>query len=91
MYINFGSLGVFGVSFLLGIVFRYLSVRFWHRPPDASAYAFGMVLGLPLFLIESNLSMMVGQLVISTISLIIFGYLAAILYPQLFLWRPRVQ
>jgi hypothetical protein len=89
MYMNFGALGVFGVSFLLGVAFRYLSVHFWTRARDAGTYAFGMVIGIPLFFVESNLSLLFGQLIISAISLVIVAYVAARFFPSLFIWKHR--
>jgi hypothetical protein len=69
MYMNFGMTGVIGVSFLLGILFRFLRNAFWRSSSDSTLFAFGLTLGAPLMFVESNLSMVLGGVVIYTATL----------------------
>lgn len=87
MYMNFGLAGVIGVNFLIGIIFCFLAVNFWRTPRDSSSFAFGMVLGSPLIYVESHLSMTLGGLIISFISLVVYAFIASKLMPRIFVWN----
>jgi hypothetical protein len=83
MYMNFGMLGIFVVSFSLGLVFRFLRDSFWKSPANSSAFGFGLALGAPLFFPESNFSLMVGGIVITSISLWVLMYFLGQANPEL--------
>ena len=87
MYMNFGIFGISAVNFLVGILFALLAKAFWSRALDPSNFAFGMILGMPLFFVESNLSMLLGELIILVITLYIIGRLAVVVLPSVFYWE----
>lgn len=91
MYMNFGIFGVASINFFLGILFVVLSNLFWKKVADPSVFAFGMVLGMPLFFVESNLSLVLGSLITQAVSLFFLGYFATMLFPRLFFWRRRTK
>ena len=90
MYMNFGSYGVFLISFFLGILVHFLTRMFWQEAADPSTFAFGMTLGLPLFFVESNMSMVLGNVIIAWITLYVCGKFATLLFPRFFGWRGQV-
>lgn len=89
MYINFGLFGIAFLNIVLGLLFALLANAVWRRATDPSTFAFGMVLGTPLFFVESNLSLLVGELVIVVITLYIIGRLATVVMPSVFVWCGR--
>lgn len=89
MYMNFGYAGVVGVNLLVGLLFRFLAVNLWQRPRDSSAFAFGMVMGVSLMFVESNLSLMLGREIIVVVALVVIGFVASRLLPGIFVWRRR--
>lgn len=82
MYMNFGASGVIGVSLCIGFFFHILAVNFWADPQTPSAFAFGMMIGTPLIFVESNLSMMLGGLVIGVVSLAAISLVMAKVFPK---------
>jgi hypothetical protein len=75
MYMNFGWPGVVGVMFLLGILFRYLWFRLMAAAEGPGEYAVAIVFAQSLVFAESNLSLMIGNIVIFAVTLwvILFG------------------
>jgi hypothetical protein len=87
MYMNFGLIGVLVLSALVGVGFAWFSRLFWIKASDPSSYAFGMVIGMPLFYVEGNLSLVAGKLIISALSLVIFGWVISGIFPAYLKWR----
>ena len=81
MYMNFGMAGVIGVSFLLGMVFRFLRNSFWQSSSDSTLFAFGLTLGGPLMFVESNLSMILGGVIITIATLFALMLLLSWFFP----------
>jgi len=67
MYINLGFWGVIFFSLLIGWLMGYLSEKFWMTGREVTYTAFGILIGLPFFTPESNISLMLGKILISCI------------------------
>ena len=83
MYMNFGVYGVVGVSMLVGMLFAVLANAFWKKPSNPCAFALGMCMGSPFFFVESNLSMIFGNVIVSAITICSFGLIVAIIAPRI--------
>jgi hypothetical protein len=90
MYMNFGMFGIVLISFIIGILFRFLRDTFWQNPANSSSFAFGLVLAGPLMFVESNLSMKVGGLFIASVAIFAAVSLLAYTCPRL-VTRTRPQ
>jgi len=84
MYMNFGFLGVLGVSFLLGLLFYVLKLMVCKVPNEPSRLAFGVVLATPLMFPESHLSLVLGGIIVQAILLLLLCYVASKLFPNWF-------
>ncbi len=80
MYINFGYYGLIFVSVIISICLGYLSLKFWNHDGDGTFTAYGLLLGLPFLTPESNLSLMVGRVVIGAI----VGYFSLVTLAMIF-------
>ena len=80
MFLNFGWFGVIAINILLGLLFAFLR-PFWQNPVEAGAFSFGLVLGMPLTIVESNLSMKLGKLIIGLPILFALLWGLSILFP----------
>lgn len=67
MYMNFGIAGVIVISFLIGRLLGFLSLRLWSHEGDSTYTAYGLLLGMPFLTPESNLSLMLGLIIIPAI------------------------
>jgi hypothetical protein len=87
MYMNFGIFGVLSISLIIGLLFAWFSRLLWMKASDSSSFAFGMVIGMPLFYVEGNFSLVAGKLIVSSISLGVIGWIIAGLFPAYLKWR----
>jgi hypothetical protein len=62
-YMNFGVPGVLVGMFMVGLFFRFLSVKFCSRTDSPVEFLIGLILTFKLFAAESNLSLMMGSLI----------------------------
>ena len=62
-YSNFGFKGVIIIMFLLGALFRYLSFNFFISKTNNSEFIIAFSLLLPLWYLESHLSLLIGVLI----------------------------
>jgi hypothetical protein len=84
---NFGMTGIIIINFLIGLLFRFLCEVLWRHPKDSSEFALGLVTGSPLMFVESNLSMVLGGLVICIMVLFSTMKVIAYLTPQWIKWN----
>jgi hypothetical protein len=77
-YMNFGLFGVLVGMFMVGLFFRFLSVKFCSRTDSAVEFLIGLVLTFQLFAAESNLSLMMGSLIPIFVTLYLTMRLAVI-------------
>jgi len=84
MYMNFGLAGVILISMVLGVVFHTLSKMLWRGSRGPGAYAFGLLIGVPLMVVETNLSLIVGALIIACVSATLFSALVLLVFPKHF-------
>ncbi len=83
MYMNFGTLGVIVVNFLIGLLFRFLREAFWRNTANSSSFAFGLVIAAPLMFVESNISLTIGGLIITAMVLFTTVFLIGHILPEL--------
>lgn len=87
MFMNFGYWGVLGVSALMGAGMRKLTATLWRADASTPILALGLLVALPFFTPESNLSLQVGRALISGVSawgsLVVLGWLSKRQAPQL--------
>lgn len=77
MYMNGGVVGVVVVMFLLGILFRYLWIHLMNASIGVATYAVALVFAQSLVFVESNLSMMLGGVIMFAMFLwVLFKILA---------------
>ena len=74
-YSNFGFKGVIIIMFLLGALFRYLSFNFFISKTNNSEFIIAFSLLLPLWYLESHLSLLVGVLIQQYLLLFLGFYL----------------
>jgi len=67
MYANFGPTGVILGMALVGVLLRYLEMKFNRKRMNILQAVFGLTVMLPLFYQESNLSLMVGGILLQVI------------------------
>jgi hypothetical protein len=84
MYMNFGFLGVLGVSFLIGLLFYVFKVTICQTGSDPTKLAFGVLLVVPLMFPESHLSLVLGGVIVGGVLLIFLTLLATKLFPNMF-------
>jgi len=84
MYMNVGFLGIVGISLLIGLLFYLFKLTICQVNNDPSKLAFGVLLMTPLMTPESNLSLVLGGVIVSGILISILAYLAAKALPKLF-------
>ena len=75
MYMNFGIFGVFSINILVGLLLFILTKVYCFRITSASNSGFSMVLFTTLIVPESNLSLMIGGVIVSLISIYIIFYI----------------
>ncbi len=73
MYMNFGWFGVAGLSLLIGWLIRMIVQSAMFAVPSVQQFAFTLVIGSSFFWPESNLSLVLGGVVISWITLYLFA------------------
>lgn len=69
MYMNFGLVGVIGIMFLLGLLYRLLWVWLMAESENAADYAVAIVFAQSLVFAESNFSLMTGGVIVFAILL----------------------
>ena len=74
-YSNFGFKGVVIIMFLVGAIFRYLSFNFFISKTNNSEFIIAFSLLLPLWYLESHLSLLVGVLIQQYLLLFLGFYL----------------
>ena len=74
-YSNFGFKGVIIIMFLLGVLFRYLSFNFFISKTNNSEFIIAFSLLLPLWYLESHLSLLLGALIQQYLLLFLGFYL----------------
>jgi hypothetical protein len=84
MYMNFGVFGVVFINLLIGILFRVLSVALWKTSRGSGEFAFGLFLGAQLMIVEVNLSLLIGGMIIGTIILLVFSRCCSALFGKHF-------
>lgn len=77
-YMNFGVPGVLVGMFMVGLFFRFLTVKFCSRTDSPGEFLIGLVLTFKLFAAESNLSLMMGSLIPIFVALYLTMRLAAL-------------
>ena len=87
MYMNFGFLGILGVSFLLGLLFYVFKVTICQASNDPSRLAFGCILMIPLMFPESHLSMVLGGVIVQSLVMLLAYFLFSKLLPSWFVVR----
>ena len=85
MYMNFGFLGVLGVSFLIGLLFYFFKFAMCCSGSSPGKLAFGVLLMTPLMFPESNLSLVLGGVMVGGILLSVFAFFVSKLMPKLLL------
>lgn len=75
MYMNFGWVGVVGIMFLLGLLYRLLWVWMMEQPETPAEYAVAIVFAQSLVFAESNFSLMMGGPIIFAVFLGFLGRL----------------
>jgi hypothetical protein len=83
MYMNFGVFGIIGINFLIGLLFHTLSVNLWLNPSTPTAFAFGVVTGIPLCLLESHLSTVLGGVIVHSMALFMVNLVISRLTPNI--------
>jgi hypothetical protein len=79
MYMNFGWPGVFGLMFLLGIIFRLLWSWLMGSAGRPLEYAVAIVFAQSLVFAESNFSLMFGGIIVFAIILVLLLLMARLL------------
>lgn len=87
MYMNFGFLGVLGVSFLIGLLFYIFKVTICQTGSDPTKLAFGVVLIVPLMFPESHFSLVLGGVITGSIFLFLLCVCSFKLLPHCFFTR----
>lgn len=68
-YMNFGIMGVLLGMFMVGVIFRFLVNKFCNSPTNIFEALFGIILTIGLFVQESNLSLVLGGVIVLYIPL----------------------
>lgn len=74
-YVNFGKFGVAIGMFLIGLFMNFISKVFNIKESNNLEYIFSFYLFIPLFFLESHLSLLFGALIQSYIFLISFSFI----------------
>jgi hypothetical protein len=75
MFMNFGWSGVIIIMFLVGVVYRYLWLKFMSQPGSVVQYVLGLVIASMIIFTESNLSMKLGGVIILFLFVWVLGQL----------------
>jgi hypothetical protein len=87
MYMNFGFLGVLGVSFLIGLLFYVFKITICQASNEPANLAFGVLMMVPLMFPESHLSLVLGGVIVGGILLLLFFLLAFKVFPNRYIAR----
>lgn len=79
MYMNFGWTGVVVISFLVGCLCAFIWSKLAYASPPP-VFAAGLIMLSPFFFPESNLSLGIGGLVISWLSMTLFSWITQVVW-----------